>query len=87
MIDVWMIFTMTFPLFEVTLHTYKESLKKDLNQSAFSPTRPKVAKASVVPGKGKRFFEKTSMLIYPLSDSDYQERGPYFSSSGVDKSM
>ena len=87
MIDVWMIFTMTFPLFEVTLHTYKESLKKDLNKSAFTPTRPKVAQASVVPGKGKKFFKKTSMLIYPPSDSDYQERGSYFSSSGADKSI
>ena len=58
MIDVWMIFTMTFPLFEVTLHTYKESLKKDLNQSSFPPTRPKVAQASVVPGKGKQFLKR-----------------------------
>ena len=32
MIDVWMIFTMTFPLLEVALHTYKETLKLELNQ-------------------------------------------------------
>ena len=86
MIDVWMIFTMTFPLFEVTLHTYKESLKKDLNQSAFTPTRPKVAQASVVPGKGKSLKKKLNVNL-PPPDSDYQERGPYFSSSGADKSM
>ena len=65
MIDVWMIFTMTFPLFEVTLHTYKESLKKDLNQSAFPPTRPKVAQASVVPGKGKKIFKKNLNVNLP----------------------
>ena len=32
MIDIWMIFTMTFPLLEVALHTYKETLKLQLNQ-------------------------------------------------------
>ena len=32
MIDIWMIFTMTFPLLEVALHTYKETLKLKLNQ-------------------------------------------------------
>ena len=32
MIDIWMIFTMTFPLLEVALHTYKETLKMKLNQ-------------------------------------------------------
>ena len=31
MIDIWMIFTMTFPLLEVALHTYKETLKLRLN--------------------------------------------------------
>ena len=30
MIDVWMIFTMTIPLFEIVGHTYSESLKKEL---------------------------------------------------------
>ena len=32
MIDIWMIFTMTFPLLEVALHTYKETLKLKLNK-------------------------------------------------------
>ena len=32
MIDIWMIFTMTFPLLEVALHTYKETLKMKLDQ-------------------------------------------------------
>ena len=32
MIDIWMIFTMTFPLLEVALHTYKEALKLKLNK-------------------------------------------------------
>ena len=32
MIDIWMIFTMTFPLLEVALHTYKETLKMKLNK-------------------------------------------------------
>ena len=32
MIDIWMIFTMTFPLLEVALHTYKETLKLKLTQ-------------------------------------------------------
>ena len=31
MYDIWMIFTMTFPLLEVALHTYKENLKLKLN--------------------------------------------------------
>ena len=55
MIDVWMIFTMTFPLFEVSLHTYKESLKKSLSQSGMRlpPTPPKVSQASVVPTTGE----------------------------------
>ena len=30
MIDVWMIFTMTIPLFEIVGHSYSESLKKEL---------------------------------------------------------
>ena len=30
MIDVWMIFTMTIPLLEVSLHTYKETLNMKL---------------------------------------------------------
>jgi hypothetical protein len=30
MIDIWMIFTMAFTLCEVSLHTYKETLKKKL---------------------------------------------------------
>ena len=56
MIDVWMIFTMTFPLFEVSLHTYKESLKKSLSQSGMRlpPTPPKVSQASVVPTTGEK---------------------------------
>ena len=36
MIDIWMIFTMTFPLLEVALHTYKETLKLKLNQFGIS---------------------------------------------------
>ena len=56
MIDVWMIFTMTFPLFEVSLHTYKEILKKSLSQSGMRlpPTPPKVSQASVVPTTGEK---------------------------------
>ena len=49
MIDIWMIFTMTFPLLEVALHTYKETLKLELNKSGVphhedspSPTLTKV---------------------------------------------
>ena len=58
MIDVWMIFTMTFPLFEVALHTYKESLKKSLSQTGMKlpPTPPKVCQASVVPTTGVRKY-------------------------------
>ena len=30
MIDIWMIFTMTIPLFEIVGHSYSQSLKKEL---------------------------------------------------------
>ena len=37
MIDIWMIFTMTFPLLEVTLHTYKETLKMRMAELGGGP--------------------------------------------------
>ena len=63
MIDVWMIFTMTFPLFEVALHTYKESLKKSLSQSGIRlpPTPPKVSQASVIPSRGESILMMKSL--------------------------
>ena len=39
MIDVWMIFTMTIPLFEIMGHTYSESLKRQLSMCE-SPSNP-----------------------------------------------
>ena len=78
MIDVWMIFTMTFPLFEVALHTYKESLKKSLSQSGIRlpPTPPKVSQASVIPSRGESILMMESLksmyvmawtLLFPTS--------------------
>ena len=32
MVDIWMIFTMTIPLLEVSLHTYKETLNIKLRE-------------------------------------------------------
>ena len=62
MIDIWMIFTMTFPLMEVTLHTYKETLKMRMAElgggpdslSAFVKVRPTRAPGADSKEAGKR---------------------------------
>ena len=44
MIDVWMIFTMTIPLFEIVGHSYSESLKKELAEE-----HPKLSATASLP--------------------------------------
>ena len=44
MIDIWMIFTMTIPLFEIVGHSYSESLKKELAEE-----HPKLSATASLP--------------------------------------
>ena len=49
MIDIWMIFTMTFPLLEVSLHTYRETVNMKLRKLAAASHSTSLTKIKVSP--------------------------------------
>ena len=77
MVDIWMVFTMIFPLLQVALHTYKETLKLKLIQfgvpyhrhNVTSPVFSKVQQmepstaVESPPHKVQRFEEKKSEYL------------------------
>ena len=57
MIDVWMIFTMTIPLFEIVGHAYSEYLRRQLAEGT-SQTKL----ATVGPFSQKSMLDKTKSV-------------------------